>query len=122
MSTGFCVKLCYNRYSESICSEWTPHLAFKEGMAKFCVVCPDRNCRCLWNRGDTMAYNSGKSLECIGEMKNTVVNVVNEVEHINDLCQCSWTPRGWVRFEVNKEDLFIIKNGITHVLNVLKRV
>jgi len=59
-------------------------------------------------RGADYLYDGSKSIICIGQMEHPRRTIIDATEHFNDLYECHWTPRGWVKFEANKEDLIEI--------------
>lgn len=68
--------------------------------------CPDNECECLVaSANSAFPWERGRSIYCIGKIGSTRITIIDGIKHINDLNECYWTPRGWIKFEVNSEDL-----------------
>lgn len=72
----------------------------------FC--CPDPRCTPVFqgsNSDDLSVHTPGESFCCFGRMQESCVQVIDGVEHVNDLRSCHYTQRGGVvSWHENAED------------------
>lgn len=73
----------------------------------FCIL---KQCKSVAAHGYTAEeHAAGWSGYCIGENSKPETWTAGQVEHVNDICFCIYTPfKGWIRFVVNEDDLEII--------------
>jgi hypothetical protein len=87
---------------------------------KFCY---DDECVVIYSTYREEDFRKGFSFFCFGRLKEPNVFKEKEVEHVNDLCHCYYTPlKGMIRFFVNTEDLWKEATSKLAVLNRLIEV
>lgn len=74
-------------------------------MTKRPKLCPEKNCKPVWNKLDDEWWIKGGSGACVGILKDPVKFVYKEIVHVNDYCWCEFTPlKGVVKFMKNFDD------------------
>lgn len=70
--------------------------------------CPMEDCTCIVHSMDAdEPYKPGRSIFCMGLIKEPVDQEWFGERHVNDIFQCTWFPRGWDRSIINIQDIEI---------------